>query len=205
MSDGPEHPPAVEPITDPARITSLLGAIETGSTDAAEQLYHAVYSEMRRLAQSMMSSERPNHTLQATALVHEAYLKLLGSDQVMSNRDHFMACAARAMRRILVDHARSKNRIKRGGNHTQTALDETVDVYESCSGDLALLDDALTQLAAFDAQKARLVELRFFGQMRMEDAATLLGLSKRTAEREWTLARAWLKSHMDTSSEDVTT
>lgn len=203
MANEPEHPRSGAPITDPARITSLLGEIERGDQTAVEQLYHAVYSEMRRLAQSMMGSERSNHTLQATALVHEAYLKLLGSEQAMVNRDHFMACAAKAMRRVLVDHARSKNRIKRGGDHTQTALDETVDMYESRSGDLSSLDDALTQLAGFDCQKAQLVELRFFGQMRMENAATLLGISKRTAEREWTLARAWLKSYMDSKCQDA--
>lgn len=145
-----------------------------------------------------MQRERSDHTLQSTALVHEAYLQLVGADSATwENRAHFIAIAARAMRQILVDHAVTKKAKKRGGDHRRVALDQAWSFFEERSVDLIALDHALTRLARIDAQQSRLVELRFFGGTSMADAAKMLGLPERTAEREWRIARAWLRREVE--------
>jgi RNA polymerase sigma-70 factor, ECF subfamily len=178
-------------------VTRLLEAVSEGDRAASEKLFPVVYDELRRLAQAVLSGERRGHTLQATALVHEAYVKLMAQESAgWKSRAEFMGIAAQAMRRILVDHARARNREKRGGGGAPVALSEAMTLYEERAVDLSALDDALTRLAAFDARKARLVELRFFGGLSMEDAAALLGVPLRTLERDWTTARAWLRKEL---------
>lgn len=183
-------------------VTVLLEAVTRGSTEASERLFPLVYDELRRLAQSMLAGERPGHTLQATALVHEAYMKLVGQRSVgWRGRADFMAVAAQAMRRILVDHARGRNREKRGGGAGRMSLDDAAAVYQERAMDLVALDEALTRLAAMDERKARLVELRFFGGMTMDEAAAMLEIPLRTAERDWTAARAWLRAALEERTE----
>lgn len=175
-------------------VTELLVEAQRGAPEAMERLYPLVYAELRRLAQSQLGRERSDHTLQATALVHEAYLKLVDQTRAeWANRGHFFAVAAQAMRRILVDYARARARKKRGGDFirmTRDALDNvaasrpTVDVIE--------LDEALRRLGEFDAVKAQVVELRFFGGLTSQETGDVLGLSLRTVERHWAFARAWL-------------
>ncbi len=187
----------MQPDGSQGEVTKLLDAASRGDAAASERLFPVVYSELRRLAQRILSGERRGHTLQATALVHEAYVKLVAQDSTpCHSRAEFMAIAAQAMRRILVDHARSKNREKRGGGDSPLALSEAMTLYQKRAVDLSALDDALTRLAAFDAGKARLVELRFFGGLSMDDAAALLDVPLRTLEREWTTARAWLRKEI---------
>lgn len=183
-------------------VTMLLEAVGSGSPQAADRLFPIVYGELRRLAQSILRGERPGHTLQATALVHEAYVKLVGQDSLgIRGRAEFFAVAAQAMRRILVDHARVRNSQKRGGGGAAMSLSDGVDSairdYQDRAVDLEALDNALTRLAAMDGRKARLVELRFFGGLTLTDAADMLGLSVRSAEREWSAARAWLRAAME--------
>jgi RNA polymerase sigma factor (TIGR02999 family) len=178
-------------------VTRLLSAASAGSQTALDRLLPIVYDEMRRLAQRLLGRERCDHTLQPTALVHEAYLKLVRQDSVgFDDRAQFFAAAATVMRRILVDHARAKRREKRGGDAVQVALDDAVALFEQRSGDLCALDEALTALAELDERKARLVELRFFAGVGMEEAARMLGVSLRTAERDWEYVRAWLNDRV---------
>jgi len=178
-------------------VTVLLDALARGEAVAADQLFPLVYGELRRLAQSALNGERANHTLQATALVNEAYVKLVGQNSSgWRSRTEFFSVAAQAMRRILVDHARTKKRDKRGGGTPAASLTDSMDLYEQRAIDLSALDDALTRLAKIDPRKARLVELRFFGGMSMDDAANLLDVPLRTAERDWTVARAWLREEI---------
>ncbi|MHC4990985.1 MAG: ECF-type sigma factor [Planctomycetota bacterium] len=174
--------------------TRLLREAGAGSEQAAAELLPLVYKELRALAQSHLNHERNDHTLQATALVHEAYLRLIDGKGVQPrDRDHFFALAAQAIRRILVDHARARRRHKRGGNRTRIVLDDVLQTLQARPGfDLLLLDDALERLAEIDPQYARIVEMRFFGGSTMEEIATLLGVSLRTVERDWRVARAWL-------------
>lgn len=175
-------------------ITIILSAIEHGDPKAAEGLLPLVYEELRKLAARKMAQEKPGHTLEATALVHEAYLRLVDQDraQKWDDRGHFFAAAAEAMRRILVENARRKQSLKRGGGLVRHQIDEVELVVPGLGDDLLALDEALRRLAAQDPVKARLVELRHFGGLTIEEAAKALGLSTTTAHRHWTYARAWL-------------
>jgi RNA polymerase sigma factor (TIGR02999 family) len=172
-------------------ITQLLNAAGQGDRHAASQLLPLVYDELRRLAAQRLAGEAPGQTLEATALVHEAYLRLVG-DQAFDGRGHFFAAAAEAMRRILVENARRKKRLKRGGEHTRQELDESAIVAPEPREDLLALDDALTRLANTDATAAGLVELRYFAGLSIPAAAEILGIAPRTADRLWAFARAWL-------------
>jgi RNA polymerase sigma factor (TIGR02999 family) len=179
-------------------VTSLLNALGSGDPHAAAQLLPLVYDDLRRLAAHRVAHEAPGHTLQPTALVHEAYLRLVG-DQVdvsWDGRGHFFAAAAEAMRRILVENARSKRRLKRGGDRARLPLEEAELLAPEPREDVLALDEALTELAAADRAAADLVQLRYFGGMSIPDAARVLGVSPRTAERLWTFARAWLRERI---------
>ena len=174
-------------------VTRILAAIEQGNTKAADELLPLVYQELRRLAAQKMSHEPPGQTLQATALVHEAYIKLVGSqEQNWSGRTHFFAAAAEAMRRILIDIARRKQRLKHGGGQQKIDLNDAEIVIGAPSDDLLALDEALEKLAEMDKVKADLVKLRYFAGLTLEQAAGFLNLPERTAKRYWAHARAWL-------------
>jgi len=174
-------------------VTRILTAIEQGDAMAADELLPLVYEELRRLAAAKMSHEPPGQTLQATALVHEAYLRLVGpQDQKWSGRTHFFAAAAEAMHRILIDNARRKQRLKRGGNQRKVGLTGADLAVEGPSDDLIALDEALGRLAEMDKIKADLVKLRYFAGLTLEQAAAALDLPERTAKRYWAHARAWL-------------
>lgn len=177
-----------------ADVTHILSEIEHGDPTAAERLLPLVYDELRKLAAAKLSNEKPGQTLQATALVHEAYVRLVDVDESQSwnGRGHFFAAAAEAMRRILVEQARHKGRLKRGGDQQRVDLDSACAVSEPPSLDLLALDEALTKLAAHEPAKADLVKLRFFAGLTMPEAASALGISLATAERYWTFARSWL-------------
>lgn len=152
-----------------------------------------VYDELRRLAGRYLSRERPDHTLQATALVHEAYLRLIDQSQVTwQNRAHFIGVAAQMMRRILVDHARLRHGEKRGGHRRKLPLDDAISLPQGKEVDLVALDDALLDLAKLDLQQSRIVEMRFFGGLTLEETAEVLGISRSTVAREWAMAKAWL-------------
>jgi RNA polymerase sigma factor (TIGR02999 family) len=174
-----------------SEVTRLLDAAAAGDRKAAADLLPLVYDELRQLAAARMAAEAPNHTLDATALVHEAYLRLVG-DQQFDNRGHFFAAAAEAMRRVLVDHARDRNRLKRGGERRRVDLNQLTDPAGATDDDLLELDDALTQFAKDYPVAAELVKLRFFAGMTLTEAASALGLSDRTADRYWVFARTWL-------------
>src|SRR3989454_1357049 len=177
----------------PRDVTQWLIDWRNGKQEALAQMMPLVYNELRRLAQRYLQRERPDHTLQATALVHEAYLRLVDQRQAQwQNRAHFFGLAAQMMRRILVDHARHHHAAKRGGAEPKLSLDEAVWVSAEHATDLTALDDALNRLAVLDPQHSRLVELRFFGGLTIEETAEVLGVSPATVKREWRLARAWL-------------
>jgi RNA polymerase sigma factor (TIGR02999 family) len=174
-------------------VTRILSAIEQGDPKAAEQLLPLVYEELRNIAAHKMAGEASGHTLQATALVHEAWLRLVGSNaQGWANRAHFFGAAAEAMRRILVEHARRKQSLKRGGGVAHEELRESALVLAAPPDELLAVHEALDKLAFEDAAAAELVKLRYFVGMTMDEAATALGLRKRTAENLWTYARVWL-------------
>ncbi len=178
-------------------VTRILNAIEQGDAKAAEQLLPLVYDELRRLAGYKMANEAPGHTLQATALVHEAWLRLVGSkQQSWENRTHFFAAAAEAMRRILVEHARRKQSLKRGGGAGHDELDESALVLTAPPDELLAVHEALDKLATEDPPAAELVKLRYFVGLTMEESASALGMAHRTAERLWTYARVWLRREM---------
>ncbi len=180
-----------------AEVTRVLNAIADGDRQAADRLMPMVYEEFRRLAQSYLGREDTAHTLQPTALVNEAYLKLIDQTRVnWQGRTHFFAVGAQVMRRILVDHARGKQREKRGGGRQRIALDEQLTISPSRDEDLLALDEALDKLSAIDARQARIVELRFFGGLTVDEVAEVLGVSKRTVEAEWTMIRAWLRREL---------
>jgi RNA polymerase sigma factor (TIGR02999 family) len=175
-------------------VTEILASIERGDPRAAEQLLPLVYDELRKLATARLAQERPGQTLQATALVHEAYLRLVGDGgPPWNSRGHFFAAAAEAMRRILVDRARRKGAAKRGGEFARIKLDPDIALAPEVKEDLIALDAALEQLAAEYPVQAELVKLRYFGGLSLPDAASALGLSERTAGRHWAFARAWLR------------
>jgi RNA polymerase sigma factor (TIGR02999 family) len=177
-----------------SEVTRILSAIEQGDPRAAEQLLPLVYDELRKLAAQKMAQEKPGQTLQATALVHEAYLRLVDREEVQrwDSRGHFFAAAAEAMRRILVEHARRKGRLKRGHAYKRVDLDAMKIAALGPADDVVALDEALTQLAQKHPQKAELVKLRYFAGFTVAEAAEVLGISTTTADRHWTYARAWL-------------
>ena len=183
-------------------VPCILPAPQGRDPDAASKLLPLVYDELRRLAAQRLAAERPDHTLQATALVHEAYVRLVEGGQAphWDGRAHFFAAAAEAMRRILIDSARRKRRAKHGGELKRVDLDDAVRVARSPDIDLLALDEALTKLAAAEPIKAELVKLRFFAGMTIPEAAQVLGISQATAERYWTYARVWLYCEMDGSA-----
>ena len=187
-----------EPERAPGEITQVLRDAREGDRAAFDRLLPLLYADLRQLAQGLLLFERRGHTLQATALVHEMWLKLAAQASLgFDDRRGFFSAAATAMRRILCDHARTRKRQKRGAGAEHVALDESVAALERSAGDLVALDEALTQLAGFDARKAKLVELRFFVGVETGEAAELLSISERQAERELVLARAWLRDRLD--------
>jgi RNA polymerase sigma factor (TIGR02999 family) len=175
-------------------VTRILSAIEQGDPHASEQLLPLIYDELRRLAAAMLAQEKPGQTLQATALVHEAYLRLVDVEkaQQWNSRGHFFAAAAEAMRRILVEQARRKGRAKRGGERKRVDLDAVDAVSLAAPEELLLINDALDQLAKEDPAAAQLVKLRYFAGLSVEEAAASLGLARSTAYEHWAYARAWL-------------
>lgn len=174
-------------------VTLLLSALTRGDEDAASKLIPVVYDELRRLAGSYMRRERVDHTLQATALVHEAYMKLVEQRSVnWQSRAHFFGVAAQLMRRILIDHARGHSRQKRGGEQQKVSLDEALIFSEQQAAELLAVDDSLNQLAKTDPRQAKVVEMRFFGGLSVEEAAEVLGVSPKTVKRDWSVAKAWL-------------
>jgi RNA polymerase sigma factor (TIGR02999 family) len=186
-----------------SEVTQILSAIEQGDPSAAEQLLPLVYDELRKLAAQKLAQEQPGQTLQPTALVHEAYLRLLGGEQTQDwdSRGHFFAAAAEAMRRILIDRARHKQTRKAGGDCRRFDLDAFEPALAEASDDrLLALDDALRQLEAEDPRKAQLVKLRFFACLTAEQAAAALGVSTSTAEKDWAYARSWLRVAIDRQS-----
>jgi RNA polymerase sigma factor (TIGR02999 family) len=188
-------------------VTRILEHIHPDDPRAAEQLLPLVYGELRRLAAQRLAGEGPGHTLQPTALVHEAYLKLVGADpqQPWNGRVHFFAAAAEAMRRILIDHARRKHRVRRGGGKKCALLNDMDDIEmvtdPGRADELLALDEALTHLAVAAPRKAELVRLRYFAGLTLEQAAELLGISRATADRHWAFARAWLFDAMTRGQE----
>jgi RNA polymerase sigma factor (TIGR02999 family) len=177
-----------------ADVTQLLNAIEEGDPHAAEQLLPLVYNELRKLAAEWMAQEKPGQTLQATALVHEAYLRLVDAEQAQpwNSRGHFFAAAAEAMRRILINRARDKSRQKRGGTWRRVDLDRLLVADQASEEELVAIDDALQELARKNGPCAELVKLRFFTGLTLDEAAAALGIARRTANRYWAFARAWL-------------
>ncbi|MGH9844910.1 MAG: sigma-70 family RNA polymerase sigma factor [Blastocatellia bacterium] len=187
-----------------AEITGLLVAWSDGDEAALEKLTPLVYDELHRLAKLYLKRERSGHSLQTTALVNEAYLRLIDWKNVeWQNRAHFFGLSAQLMRRILVDHARRRSYRKRGGDARQVSLEEAAVVSVERSADLIALDDALNTLAGMDARKSRIVELRFFGGLSVEETAEALKISPRTVKREWALAQAWLYRELSKGGNDV--
>ena len=180
--------------TERESVTRLLQEWGGGNKEALDQLMPVVYDQLHRIAAKCLRSERADHTLRATALVHEAYLKLAGQRAGFENRAQFMAVAAQAMRRILVDYARQRVAAKRGGGIALAELDvATVGATVEQSQELLAIDEALEKLAAMDAQQGRVVEMRYFGGLTVEETASALGISPRTVKREWAMAKAWLR------------
>jgi RNA polymerase sigma-70 factor (ECF subfamily) len=179
-------------------ITQLLGAWSAGDENALEKLMPLVYDELHRLARAYMGRERPGHTLQTTALVHEAYLRLIDSGRAgLQDRSHFFALCAKLMRRILVDWARARLSLKRGGDVQILDLEESLVVSPHASSELVALDDALKALEAFDPRKAQIIELRFFGGLSVDETAEVLKVSVETVARDWRLAKSWLRRELD--------
>jgi RNA polymerase sigma factor (TIGR02999 family) len=179
------------------QFTQMLRRAQAGSRDALDALLPVVYGELRRVAANQLQKERADHTLQPTALVHEAYLRLIDQREVdWQNRAHFFSIAAEMMRRILVNYAIQRNAQKRGLGVTKLSLEEAASFSDEKDFDLVSLDDALKQLAEYDADAARIVELRFFGGLTIEETAEVLGISDSTVKREWRMAKAWLKAKL---------
>ncbi|HZT82945.1 MAG TPA: ECF-type sigma factor [Gemmataceae bacterium] len=184
-----------------SEVTRILSAIDGGDPAAAEQLLPLVYDELRQLAAARLAHEKPGQTLQATALVHEAYLRLVGGEQQWNSRGHFFAAAAEAMRRILVENARHKSRQKHGGGRRRVSLND-VPAVERTPEDVLTLDDALARLAAEDPAAAELVKLRFYAGFSVEEAAEALAISRAQGYRQWNCARAWLRCALEDHRSD---
>lgn len=182
-----------EPESPQSTVSRLIESLKNGDADAAAALMPLLYDELHRLAVYYMRSERAGHTLQPTALVNEAYLRLVDQrESNWQNRAHFIAAAAQAMRRVLIDHARSKQRVKRGGMQVKVPLEDIALAAEEQPQDLIALDAALDRLAQLDARQSKIVELRYFGGLTVEQTAEVLGVSAPTVKRDWAVARAWL-------------
>ena len=178
---------------DSPDVTDLLLRWSAGDTEALEHLTPVIYDDLRKMARTFLSQERPDHTLSATALVHEVYLKLVDQRRVRwENRAHFFGAAGHIMRRVLVDHARAKVSKKRGGSATKIAMNEEIALVDALSEEMLDLDAALDALATVDGRKAHVVEMKFFAGMTSQETAAALGVSDATVERDWTMARAWL-------------
>lgn len=177
-------------------LTGLLTLAGTGDEDARAELAELLYSELRALARAQMRNDR-GHTLQPTALVHEAWFRLMGKEEPYEGRGHFLGFAARAMRAVLIDHARKRGAAKRGGDADREALDASVEVFEERAINLVALEDSLRKLAEIDEEAARVVELRFFGGASHPDIAEATGMSLRTVERKWQMARGWLRARLE--------
>lgn len=181
-------------------VVDLLQAARRGSQNAVDELLPLVYQELRGLATAHLGKERSDHTLQATALVHEAYLRMVGQRSAgWEDRTQFFAAASAVMRRVLVDHARARKAAKRGGGRQRSALDDVVTCFEERAYNLVALNEALERLATVDERMARVVELRFFGGLTVAEAATVVNVPQRTVERDWTLAKAWLRGELGES------
>ena len=182
-------------------VTRIINAIEQGDPEATEKLLPLVYEELRVLAAQKMAQEKPGQTLQATALVHEAYIRLVGAEAGnWKGRTHFFAAAAEAMRRILIENARRKKRLRRGGDKQRVEMQDADLAVEGPPDDLIALDEALTKLAEENPAKADLVKLRYFAGLTLEQAAEMLGISRATADRYWSYARAWLFDQINKGS-----
>ena len=186
---------------DPAGVTALLQQIRHGDRAAESDLIPLIYNQLQAIARRQMAHERPDHSLQATILVHEAFLRLVGDSQIdWSNRAHFFALASRVMRRMLVDHARAANAQKRPGPRQKVELDSALVFVEAQAADVVALDQALDRLAAWDARQCRVVEMHFFGGLGFEEIGEVLSISPRTAKRDWSMARAWLYRELNKTS-----
>lgn len=189
------------PDPHPEFVTQLLEGCARGEDLAFEQLLPLVYEQLHRLAAKQLRRERSDHTLQTTALVHEAWMKLVGEEKrAYQNRHHFLSIAAMAMRRVLLKHAAKKNTLKRGGDLQRDEWDDAILMYEERAGDLLALDESLKRLEALDAEMAKVVELRFFGGLLVPEVAAALQISERSVERRWRMARAWLKKDLSESA-----
>jgi RNA polymerase sigma factor (TIGR02999 family) len=188
-------------LQDSGEITRLLGQLHDGNHQAASELVPLIYSELHQLAASCMRRERPSHTLQATALVHEAYIRLLGQRDVdWQNRSHFFGIAAQVMRRVLLDYARKHHAVKRGGAHDKFRVDEALLVAEDRLEAVLTIDESLSRLEKIDGRQSRIVELRYFAGLNVDETAAALGISTATVKREWQFAKAWLQREMDRES-----
>jgi RNA polymerase sigma factor (TIGR02999 family) len=183
-------------MSDKQEVTRLLLNLNEGNREVVDELVPLVYAELRRLASSYLRSERENHTLQPTALVHEAFLKLVEQETAWQNRTHFFAMAANLMRRILVDYARQHKAEKRGGEAEKISLDDAFIFVKSRPNEMIALDEALEQLAKVDERRSKVVELKFFGGLNHEEIAHILDVHVNTVLRDWNLARAWLKNEL---------
>lgn len=202
MSDTQLAPAALErdPLaeTTPKSVTELLIESSHGNQEALAKLMPLVYDELHRLARSYMRRERPGHTLQTTGLVHEAYLRLVNQNVNWANRAHFLGIAAKMMRRVLLDHAKSNQRAKRGGGAIKVTFEEPLALASTSDREIIALEDALSRLEGVDQQRARVVELRFFGGLSNEEASEVLGISTASVQRQWAGARAWLYHELRT-------
>jgi RNA polymerase sigma-70 factor (ECF subfamily) len=185
-------------MAEPGDITRLLGELRAGNQHAQSQLMEAVYGELHKIAGRLLQRERTGHTLQATALVNEAYLQMVGDERVdWKDRSHFFAAAAQSMRHILVDYARRHKAAKRDGARLKVELTDALAISDDRLEEVLAIDEALTRLAAWDARQCRVVEMRFFGGMTEEEIAEVLGVGRRTVSRDWNLARAWLHGELN--------
>jgi RNA polymerase sigma factor (TIGR02999 family) len=184
-------------------VSQLLQAWGQGDSNAFDALVAIVYDELRRMARRHMARQSPGHTLQTTALIHEAYMRLVDlKDVAWQDRSHFFAVAARAMRHVLVDYARSRRAAKRGGKLRLVSLDEAATICEERAAEVVALDDALENLAAFDSRKCQVVELRYFGGLSVDETAEVLGVSPETVARDWRIARTWLHRELSRAAVD---
>ncbi len=184
-------------------ITQILGQIESGDSSAAEKLLPLVYDELRKLAAARLAQEKPGQTLQATALVHDAYIRLVDVDKAQhwDSRGHFFAAAAEAIRRILVENSRKKRRIRHGGDRLRVDLEQDISIADESDDRILCLDEVLTRFAVLEPAKAELVKLRYFAGCTIDEAADLLGISRTTAKRSWAFARAWLLAELHDSDD----